>query len=33
MMQTLYFLKLEIPELNCGFILRDDEELREVFEN
>jgi hypothetical protein len=33
MMQTLYFLKKEMPELNCAFILKDDEVLREVFEN
>ena len=33
MMQTLFFLKRERPDINCGFILRDDEELREVFEN
>lgn len=33
MMQTLYFLKKERPEVNCAFILKDDETLREVFEN
>lgn len=33
MMRTLYFLKRDNPDLNCGIINFHDEVLREVFEN
>ena len=32
-MKTLYFLKRDNPDLNCGFILGQDEMVRESFEN
>ena len=33
LMQSLYFLKRDLPKLNCGLINGHDEVLREMFEN
>ncbi len=32
-MKTLYFLKRDWPHINCGFIDKSDEIIREVFDN